>query len=93
MGAEAIHRRVTVPVSKKRDKGVYKAPRNVGKPKTSENPRWLVPTAISLLVLGVAWIVVYYISRAQLPIPIGDWNLVIGFVFLGGAMVLLTRWK
>lgn len=79
-------------VSKKRDKNVTKVPRNIGKA-DSQNPRWLLPTAITSLVIGPLWIVVYYISRAQLPVPIGVWNIVIGFVFMGGAMVLLTRWK
>lgn len=81
-----------MPSSKKRDKDVYKAPRKLGKPK-SENPRWLLPVAMTLLVLGPVWIVVYYITRAQWPLPIGDWNLGVGFVFLAGAMALLTRWK
>lgn len=79
-------------LSKKRDQNVYKAPRNVGKPQ-SDNPRWLLPTAITLLILGPAWIVTYYISRAQYPLDIGDWNLLVGFAFMAGAMLLLTRWK
>lgn len=79
-------------VSKKRDKDVYKAPRNIGKPE-SENPKWLVPTALTLLIVGLAWIVVYYITAANWPLPIGNYNLLIGFVFLGGGMVVLTRWK
>ncbi|WP_061961308.1 cell division protein CrgA [Demequina flava] len=79
-------------VSKKRDKDVYKAPRNLGKPQ-SDNPKWLVPTAVSLLIFGLAWIVVYYITAANYPLPIGNYNLLIGFVFLGGGMVVLTRWK
>lgn len=79
-------------VSKKRDKKAFKAPRDLGKPET-ENPRWLLPTALTLLILGPVWIVTYYISRAQLPLPIGDWNLLVGFAFMAGAMLLLTRWK
>ncbi|WP_296666841.1 cell division protein CrgA [Demequina sp.] len=80
-------------VSKKRDPKVYKAPRNLGKP-DSGNPKWLLPTAVTLLVLGPAWIVVYYVSKAQFPIPgITDWNLGVGFVFMAAGMVLLTRWK
>ncbi|WP_430868024.1 cell division protein CrgA [Demequina aurantiaca] len=60
----------------------------------AQNPSWLVPTAVSLLVIGPAWIVVYYIAAANYPIPgIGNWNMVIGFGFLAAAMVLLTRWK
>ncbi|WP_144018485.1 cell division protein CrgA [Demequina sp. NBRC 110051] len=79
-------------VSKKRDKNVYKAPRNLGKA-DGENPKWLIPTAVTLLVLGPAWIVVYYITRANYPLPIGDWNLVVGFAFMAAAMALFTRWK
>ena len=40
-----------MPVSKKREKKQStKVPRNVGKVST-ENPRWLLPTALTLLVL------------------------------------------
>ncbi len=80
-------------VSKKRDKKVYKAPRNLGKAQDTTNPRWLLPTAVTLLVLGPLWILVYYISRAKYPVDIGDLNLVVGFAFMAAAMVLLTRWK
>lgn len=79
-------------VSKKRDKSAYKVPRKVGK-SDSQNPRWLLPTAITALIIGPLWIVVYYISRGSYPFPITYWNIVIGFVFMGGAMALLTRWK
>lgn len=83
-------------LSKKRDgkdQEVFKAPRRLGKTE-SENPKWLLPTALSVLVLGPLWIVVYYVSKAEFPIPaIGDWNLGVGFVFMAAGMVLLTRWK
>lgn len=79
-------------VSKKRDKDVYKAPRNIGKPK-SDNPKWLVPTATGLLIFGLLWIVVYYVFKAEYPLPIGDWNLAVGFAFMIASMMLFTRWK
>ncbi|WP_234988242.1 cell division protein CrgA [Demequina sp. NBRC 110056] len=81
-------------LNKKRDddKQVYKAPRNLGKAET-ENPKWLLPTALTLLIIGPAWIVVYYISKGQWPAPIGDLNLLVGFAFMAASMVLLTRWK
>ncbi|WP_234983330.1 cell division protein CrgA [Demequina sp. NBRC 110053] len=81
-------------LKKKRDDDnqAYKAPRNVGKPE-SDNPRWLLPTAVTLLVIGPVWIVVYYISKGQWPAPIGDANLLVGFAFMAAAMVLFTRWK
>ncbi|MFW2512651.1 cell division protein CrgA [Demequina sp. SO4-13] len=79
-------------LSKKRESNIYKKPHDVDKPST-DNPRWLLPTAITLLILGPAWIVTYYISKAELPLPISDWNLLVGFAFMAGAMLLLTRWK
>lgn len=57
------------------------------------SPRWLVPTALTLLIVGVLYMVVYYITNATLPLPIGDWNLAVGLgiILTGGA--LLTGWK
>lgn len=82
-----------MPVSKKREnKQAYKVPRNVGKAHTA-NPKWLLPTALTLLVLGPVWIIVYYISSGSYPLPIGHWNIGIGFVFLMSSMILFTRWK
>ncbi|SEJ57044.1 cell division protein CrgA [Demequina mangrovi] len=79
--------------SKKSDAKVYKAPRNLGKPQ-SDNPKWLLPTALTLLVAGPVWIVVYYVTKANWPIPgIGDMNLIVGFVLMAVGMGLLTRWK
>ena len=82
-----------MPVSKKRDKKQStKVPRNVGKVST-ENPAWLLPTAVTLLVLGPAWILVYYVSSGNYPLPISHWNIGIGFAFLMTSMILFTRWK
>jgi hypothetical protein len=78
--------------SKKRETKAYKVPRNLGKEK-SENPKWLIPTIVTLLVIGPAWIIVYYVTTSAYPLPIGNMNLLVGFAFLIGAMGLLTRWK
>lgn len=79
-------------VSKKRKVETYKVPRSIAKPK-SDNPRWLVPTMSTLLVLGPLWIVVYYVSAQRYPLDIGHWNIGVGFAFLMAAMGLATRWK
>lgn len=80
-------------VSKKRNNSnAYKVPRSATKPK-SDNPKWLVPAFSSLLLVGLLWILVYYISRGQYPLEIGNVNIFIGFAMLLAAMGLLTRWK
>lgn len=59
----------------------------------TQNPAWLAPTAVVLLVLGLLYLVTYYISQGQLPLPIGDWNLAVGFgvLMVGGGMLMF--WK
>jgi len=57
------------------------------------NPTWLVPVMLTLMVVGLAWIVVTYMMRSQYPIPgIGQWNLAIGFVLILAGFSLTTRW-
>ncbi|AXK47259.1 cell division protein CrgA [Brachybacterium saurashtrense] len=58
-----------------------------------QNPAWLAPTAVVCLVLGLLYLVTYYISAGQLPLPIGDWNLAAGFgvLLVGGGMLMF--WK
>jgi hypothetical protein len=50
---------------------------------------------VGLFVLGLAWIVVYYIAPDGVPVmkSIGNANLLIGFGLLGAGFVTATRWK
>jgi len=59
----------------------------------TQNPAWLAPAAVVFLILGLAYLVTYYISAGQLPLPIGDWNLAVGFgvLMVGGGMLMF--WK
>ncbi|PZR53172.1 cell division protein CrgA [Xylanimonas oleitrophica] len=67
-----------------------------GKPQG--NPPWLVPVMLGLMLLGLAWIVVYYLTSARagggFPVPpLGAWNLLVGFVLIIAGFALTTRWK
>ncbi len=67
-----------------------KTPQNIG------NPAWLVPTMVTLLIVGALWLIVYYLTSSKwgLPIPgLNNWNLLIGFGFMLSALILATRWK
>lgn len=58
------------------------------------NPSWWVPTMLGLMVLGLLWLVVFYLSSSKYPVPgIGTWNLAIGFVLLMTGFAMTTRWK
>jgi hypothetical protein len=80
-----------VPKSRVRSKSVYTPPTRSAKGKVS--PPWLAPAMLGSLVVGLVWIVVFYVSQQKLPIgALGAWNLVVGFVFLVSGVVLATRW-
>lgn len=63
-------------------------------PEPTESPKWLAPVMLAAFLLGLAWIVVYYISQTKYPVPnLGAWNMGIGFVFVGIGFSLATRWR
>lgn len=58
------------------------------------NPPWYVPTFVSLLIIGLVWVVVTYISDSQWPIPgIYQWNLAVGFGFIFAGFIMTMRWR
>lgn len=83
-----------MPESKSRKKPVKVSVPRDAKPDTG-NPRWLVPTMLSLMLAGLAWIVVFYLSGSnQFPIPaLNTWNLAVGFALILAGFGLTTRWK
>ena len=52
------------------------------------SPVWLPITAVALIVFGIAWLVVYYLSEPAVPgrVPGSYWNLAVGF----GCMVAVA---
>ena len=62
-------------------------------PAKIESPKWLAPVMLANFLLGLIWIVVFYISGTRYPIPgIGAWNMMVGFSFVGIGFTLATRW-
>jgi hypothetical protein len=56
-------------------------------------PSWIAPLAVVLLIVGLLYLVTYYLSSATMPLPIGDWNLLVGFGVLALGGVTLMFWK
>jgi hypothetical protein len=80
-----------VPKSRVRSKAVYTPPARSAKAKVS--PVWLAPTMLGCLIVGLVWIVLFYVTQQKLPISaFGPGNLVIGFGFLVAGVVLSTKW-
>jgi hypothetical protein len=87
-----------VPKSQVRKKKVYTPPTDVRPSGTAAtrkpSPIWLPITAVSLIVFGIAWLVVYYLSETLYPVQSwGYWNLAIGFGGMVGSLALLSRWR
>ena len=87
-----------MPKSKVRKKDAY-TPKAVTKKPTKAakygSGRWVAPTMIALFLIGLAWIVVFYITQGDIAVmrEFGNWNILIGFGFIGVGFALATRWK
>jgi len=58
------------------------------------SPRWLAPLMVTMMVLGLLWVVVYYVTQTEYPIEsIGNWNMAVGFGLIAIGFALATRWK
>ena len=58
------------------------------------NPVWFKPLMIGFMLLGLVWVIVFYLTNQQFPIPgITGWNLVIGFGIAFIGFLMTTRWR
>lgn len=58
------------------------------------NAAWFLPVMVSLMIIGLLWIITFYISSAAFPIPaIGNWNIAIGFGIALLGFLMTTRWR
>ncbi len=58
------------------------------------NPVWFKPIMLGLMILGLVWVLVFYLSGSVYPIPgIGAWNLVVGFGIAFVGFLMTTRWR
>ncbi len=83
-----------MPKSRLRRRSAFTPPPSSTKAVRIGSPRWLVPAMVGCFLLGLAWVVVYYITQTEYPIgAIGAWNMGIGFGLIIVGFVLSTRWK
>ena len=60
---------------------------------TKSNPRWFVPLFCALMIIGLVWTVVYYLT-SDYPIPnIGAWNLAIAFAIIMVGFIMTMWWR
>jgi len=76
---------------KKTDKvKVQKTPK---KPRTTSRV-WVAPVMLACWLLGLAWLVVFYVAGQDIPVmdDLGNWNLLIGMGLIAVGFVVSTQW-
>lgn len=56
---------------------------------------WVPWVFVPMGLLGVIWLVVYYIGGQMIPVmdALGSWNFVIGLGLIAGSFFVATLWK
>ena len=65
------------------------------KVKAPSSRRWVPPTFITVGLLGVAWLIVYYVAGQAVPYmsDLGNWNILIGMGGMAAAFGIATLWR
>lgn len=58
------------------------------------NPVWFKPIMFGFMLVGLVWILTFYVSAGRLPIDsIGAGNIVVGFGLMFVGFLMTTRWR
>jgi len=58
------------------------------------NPVWFKPIMFGFMLVGLVWILTYYVSAGLFPIAtLGAVNIVIGFGLMFVGFLMTTRWR
>lgn len=61
---------------------------------TGRGQQLVLPTMLGMFGFGLLWIVVYYVTSADYPVPaFGNYNLLVGFAFITGGFIAATKWQ
>jgi hypothetical protein len=92
-----------VPKSKVRKKSSYqpspatgpRATASSGAKVVKPSPPWYPVVMAAFLLIGLAYIVVYYMAAESIPFmnSLGSWNFAVGFGFLIVGLGLAVRWR
>jgi hypothetical protein len=91
-----------VPKSKVRKKTTYQpspatgtGASSAGAKMAKPSPPWYPVVMAAFLLIGLAYIVVYYMAAESIPFmnSLGSWNFAVGFGFLIIGLGLAVRWR
>ena len=91
-----------MPKSRVCKKSVYTPPESVLEARAGRaaraarpSPRWYAPLMVTLMVLGLLWIVVFYVAGDRIPVmaSLDVWNFAVGFGLMIVGLVMSMRWR
>ena len=87
-----------MPKSKVRKKAAYTPPRDSLSPgprTKGPSPLWYAVLMIGLMVVGLVYIVVYYILGQDIAfmVSLGAWNFLVGFGLMIAGLMMSMRWR
>lgn len=91
-----------MPESKRRKKAAFTPPPSKGERKVARigSPNWLAPTMVACFLIGLAYLVIFYVTQGQFLWMAGLGgdltnlvNVGIGFAFIMAGFALATKWK
>lgn len=62
---------------------------------TGGTPAWYKAIMFGLMILGLAWLIVFYVAGDQIPLlsELGPWNYAIGFAGLIAGLLMTMGWR
>ena len=89
-----------MPKSRVRKRAVYTPPTDVlpspsRTRKKGPSPTWYPVVMLVLMVLGLAYIAVYYLAGERVPVmrDLNAWNFAIGFGLMVTGLFMAVRWR
>jgi hypothetical protein len=57
-------------------------------------PQWYKYVMFGLMVVGLLWIITFYVTQGQFPFPeLGNWNILSGFGIAIVGFLMTLRWR
>lgn len=83
-------------LSKKGRQNIDKAQSQTSKNEDELNPVWFKPVMFGFMLIGLLWIVLYYITSSTIALPIPALeqnNIFVGFGLILVGFLMTTRWR
>lgn len=83
-----------MPESKPRKRTAHVPPQTSAAEAYKPNPVWFKPVMFGLMIIGLLWIITFYITEGAFPVQAwASWNIVAGFGIAIIGFLMTTRWR